>query len=42
MKKIAAWIERALSDVEDRELHKTIRLEVKEMAQQFPHFTWEY
>ncbi|MBD3166504.1 serine hydroxymethyltransferase [bacterium] len=38
MKQIAEWMDRALSDVEDKELHKSIRAEVKEMASGFPHF----
>jgi len=40
MKKIAVWIEKALSDVEDKELHRKIRKEVMEMASSFPHFQW--
>jgi glycine hydroxymethyltransferase len=38
MKKIAVWIDRALSDVEDKEMHRSVRAEVIEMASQFPHF----
>ncbi len=38
MKKIAVWIDRALSDVEDKEMHRSVRAEVIEMATQFPHF----
>ncbi len=40
MKKIAAWIDRVLSDVEDKEMHRAVREEVKEMASGFPHFAW--
>ncbi len=38
MRRIASWMERALSDVEDKEMHVAIREEVKEMAGSFPHF----
>lgn len=38
MRKIASWIERALSDTENKDLHKAIRAEVMEMASGFPHF----
>jgi len=38
MRRIAAWMEKALTDVENKELHDSIRLEVKEMASTFPHF----
>ncbi len=40
MKQIAGWIERVLSDVEDKEMHRSIKQEVKEMASSFPHFAW--
>jgi glycine hydroxymethyltransferase len=40
MKKIAAWVERVLSDVEDKEMHRGIKQEVKEMASSFQHFAW--
>ncbi|HEB85030.1 MAG TPA: serine hydroxymethyltransferase, partial [Bacteroidetes bacterium] len=40
MRRIAAWMERALQDVEDRELHRSIRAEVREMASSFSHFAW--
>ncbi|MBZ0264366.1 serine hydroxymethyltransferase [bacterium] len=40
MRMIADWIDRALKDVEDKDLHGGIRAEVKEMAQNFPHFKW--
>ena len=38
MRKIANWIEKALTDVEDKELHSSILQEVIEMASTFPHF----
>ncbi len=41
MRKIAAWIDRALVDVEDRDAQKGILAEVKEMASTFPHFAEE-
>jgi len=40
MKQIAAWMERVLSDVEDKDMHRAIKAEVKEMASTFPHFAW--
>ncbi|MCB2210908.1 serine hydroxymethyltransferase [bacterium] len=40
MKQIAAWIDRVLTDVEDKEMHRAVREEVKEMASGFPHFAW--
>ncbi len=40
MKQIAAWMERVLSDVEDKEMHRGVKAEVKEMASTFPHFAW--
>ncbi len=38
MRRIAGWMDRALGDVEDKELHRTLREEVAEMASTFPHF----
>ncbi|MCB2197978.1 serine hydroxymethyltransferase [bacterium] len=40
MKRIAAWIEKALTDPEDKELHASIKAEVGEMARTFSHFAW--
>ncbi len=36
MEKIADWIDRVISNIEDLELHKKIKEEVKEMCLQFP------
>lgn len=40
MKRIAGWIEQVLSDVEDKEMHRALREEVRELASAFPHFAW--
>ncbi|MFH0883048.1 MAG: serine hydroxymethyltransferase [bacterium] len=40
MKIIAAWIENVLNDIENEKLQDSVRVEVKEMAASFPHFTW--
>lgn len=40
MRKIAAWIEMVLNDIENEEVQNRVRAEVKELAITFPHFAW--
>ncbi len=40
MRKIAAWIDTVIKDPENKELRRSVRAEIKEMAVTFPHFKW--